>query len=288
MEKSATSVLMSPAFGWILAVLTLSAVTPCQAQGVRPHGPKKTDPAQFVEVEAGDGLFAEKRLWNGYDFAALVKAASQVSGKRGEFETAAEHQARLASLLSRPAYGRVTLDSSIALVVPKLARVTTLMNLGGAPVGYKYSSDEGMLQFCWSGEDYISDGFGRVVESVVVQNTTRKQGIGQNAFGAKTPISTLAGEDYVVGVKVGVDDRCPVGLQLSGADAQRLLEEVGVIVVGQLSAPYIDRRTVRVAATISSPIEIAIDYSRLLFRPKEMVVIKRATREVIARQQIRE
>jgi hypothetical protein len=247
---------------------------------------KNITSTSFVAIEAGSALLQDTNLWAGYDLAALFKVADKTLAVRGEFESPAEYEARLALRTSQVAYGNIRLGSSIALVAPTLVRATSMMHVGGAPVGYKYNADEGVLNVCWSGEDFISDGFGRVVEAVAIQKIARTNGVGQNAYGAKVPISVSTGEQYVIGVKVGVNHRCPINLNISGVDAQRLLDEAGVVVVGRLVSPFLDQRVIKTGSTFSSPIEATIHVSRLLFMPQEMILLHKRTRAVIARQPI--
>lgn len=267
----------------LLAVFFLSSTGTAFAQASKKPGKpsnEKASPPVFLAAPAEEGVLTDKLLWKGYDLFSIANAAMALREPKGEFESTDDYDAKRSRLAILPVYGKVSLQSRLALVVPELIKYSNLALTGGVHMGYVFDADAKKLRLCWSGKEVVSGQLGHVVESIVSSDTNVTEGVAQNAYGAKVNKTSIRGNLVTVGISVK-SSRCPFEMDMDGAAAQQSIRTSGAVVFGYLRSPFVEPDTQSSTATFSSPTEVYLKVRRLLFVPEQVILLDRDTRNVI-------
>jgi hypothetical protein len=113
--------------------------------------------------------------------------------------------------------------------------------------------------------------------------------IGQNAYGAKAPITSVSFKVFAITAKsdknILKDPSYPIPLifKLSADEAKEAKASAGVILVGTLESPYISKGHINLPATISSPYELKKDYTYVTTALKSVWIYNTRTGKVYAK-----
>lgn len=238
---------------------------------------------KYLDVEAKDESFLNnKDLWNGYDFEAIATAVKSAKIQKNEFESSEEFESRKNKEIEKPIYSSIGLNSRIAIVIPEIKKIHNMKALGKDDrgiIGYFYDADSKKLKIFATGEAFTSKAFGSTVETVVISKPKSSKYIGQNSFGAKVEVSSIGGEHINIAIPTG--NGYQIEFDIDGNAAQELLNTSGIVLTGRLKEPYFEESAIFSKATITSPIEIMINVTRLLFTPERIFMINRESRKII-------
>lgn len=187
-------------------------------------------------------------------------------------------------MLEKNIYSKINLSSRIAIVIPEIKKMDserTILKTGQSQIGYSYDVDSKILKLCASGAVIDIPRFGYSVESVATSTVSSRNYVGQNSYGAKVTVSSISGENINVAVQTFNEDHCSIKLDIDSISVQSLLKSSGVVLFGRLGDPYVSASAIHEKASITSPIEMKIAISRLLFIPDRVVLLNRDSRKII-------
>lgn len=211
-----------------------------------------------------------------HDLQRLISAGLRLPEK-DTFETSEQHAQRLATAISRPIYGKVSLSDLLVFSMPLDGKKSTQniwwsydaeneqVMLGGIPMlGPPDESTRGWFPMCGT-----------------VKMTGSRTFQAQNGFGVKATVTELEGEQTCVSTRMPNWEIAKLSAQLPRATAAQELKHPRLQIVGRIIEPIAGKRFSRIKPTLGYPTGTSITTSELFLRPVELRLIGSSSNKVI-------
>jgi len=200
------------------------------------------------------------------EFIVALNRRGQVV--RGETETSAQYDARVAEVSKRPVLGTITTSETLSFVVP-----VSSDRSDDAAASYTYDADAGKVdvQLTLGEERYLRpDREGELlthIRPLILEHATLHTDsyVGSNAFGAKVKVARIDRRALGIAIdspqpgtfgSMSEPDCAKVSANLAPADATKELHSLRVAIFVDLSRPNLDLIDDRDKPTISEPLDI--------------------------------
>jgi len=221
--------------------------------------------------------------FSGHDCMAIGAAAKKLATQKDEFETQAAYEKRLEELKERPLLGSLLANSRLAFVAPSLF------------AEFKYSPERevatiALNEFALRAAAVNATGLPLLVRPLKIhsKNTSERQYVGTNAFGARVLVSETRGELcalaplYVDFKRLAYFVQTPE-LSLSPERARSAKENLGILFISRLVPPFVVNAFEVSQAKIDWPYEVRRDGPALAVHVEGVWFFDRRTGEVLAK-----
>lgn len=265
----------------LVATAAVGAPGKSKTKQAPPASAKTMDVAQLYATAPIDpGAEALPASYAGHDCRAVATAVKRLNLAKDEYETTAAHEARTAAVVARPIAGTTTLADHVGFVQEY------------AGVIAKYDADSGALRlsgYAISSLTSTKPGFAQavLVKTDLVSESTYSA---SNAYGKTVEVRkrTLYGCMLAL-PQLKYGSRLPdfdATIELPADEARKAKENIGVLYVGTLAAPYWAEYVDHSAPTIDSPSEAYWKGDTLILRNAERWIFDKATGRIYQKSKL--
>ncbi|MGB9989241.1 hypothetical protein [Pseudoduganella rhizocola] len=277
--KLSFTMVYRPLFITLLGAFAISADTHAQmdAERLTPAGsdlaPQINSATRFSQIPFDEHLQALPDF-KGNSCEQLLIPLRALNGAKGEYETSAAYAQRLEQIRTANLAGSITASSIVSFEATRHASISS-----------EYDADAKVLSvyFSMSPSSEIMSG-GQSIASAVIDLLERNVDsyVAENIYGRKSDVTRTRAKVCAIGFKnlKFEPGRAEIHMQIEADKAPAARKNLGLIYVGQLSAPYLLKYSYSQAPTVSLPVDFEAVGDVIMLQLKKAYLYDRQTGEI--------